>query len=694
MKVYSANEVRNIAVLGHSGCGKTTLVEAALSVAGVTSRMGRVEDGNTVSDYDPEEARRGVSINMSMVPVVWRDRKINFIDTPGYFDFVGDVKQALAAVDAVLIMVSAKAGVEVGTELAWEYAQEMGLPCFLFINGMDDEDADFDRVLNQLKDMFGLGIVPVMVPFFENGQCVGYVDTLVKSGFSYDAQPREIPASVMEEAEDAFASLVEAVAETDEELMEQFFSNETLTVEEVRQGVRGGVKTKILAPVLCGTALNKREGIKPLLDMLDRYLPPASEMRSTIEAEGADGPVTLNCTEDETLSAFVFKTIADPYVGRLSLFRVFSGVVRRDTPLFNANQNLAEKIGGLYVMRGKDQIEVSEVRAGDIGAIAKLTSTATQDTLCLKDKVVKINPIDFPAALLTLAVIPKGKGDEDKISGALSRLLEEDKTLKFEVNKETKQAVVSGVGDNQLDVLVNRLKTRYKIDVELVPPTVPYRETIKSKVKVQGKHKKQSGGRGQFGDVHMEFEPSGDMEKPYIFEEKIFGGAVPRAYFPAVEKGLQECVVAGPLAAYPVVGLKATLVDGSYHDVDSSELAFKLATSIAFKDGFMKAKPTILEPIVKVEVTVPDDYTGDIMGDMNKRRGRIMGMEKKGAKQVISAEAPLAEMLRYPTDLRSMTQGRGKFIMNFERYEEAPGDVQTKVIEARKRELEALKDKE
>jgi len=694
MKVYSSNEIRNVAVLGHSGCGKTTLVEAALSVAGATSRMGKVEDGNTVSDYDPEEIRRGVSINMSVVPVEWRDRKINFVDTPGYFDFAGDVKQALAAVDAVLIMVSARAGVEVGTELAWEYAQEMGLPCFLFVNGMDDEHADFAKVLEQMKSMFGSGVVPVMVPFFEGGKCVGYVDTLVKSGFSYDAQPRDIPDSAMADAEQAFADLVEAVAETDEELMDQFFSNDTLTVEETRKGVQGGVRQKILSPVLCGTALNKKEGIKPLLDMLDRYLMSAAEMRETIEAESKGEAITLKCTEDEALSALVFKTIADPYVGRLSLFRVFSGVVKRDSSLYNANQDITEKVGALYVMRGKDQIEVNEVRAGDIGAISKLSSTATQDTLSTKDKPIKLAGIAFPEALLSMAVVPKGKGDEDKISGAFTKLMEEDKTIKFVLNKETKQTVVSGVGDNQLDVLVNRLKSRYKIDVELITPIIAYREMIKSKVKVQGKHKKQSGGRGQFGDVHIEFEPSGDLSKPYIFEEKIFGGAVPKAYFPAVEKGLQECVLAGPLAAFPVVGLKATLVDGSYHDVDSSELAFKLATSIAFKDGFMKAKPTILEPIAKVVVTVPDDYTGDVMGDMSKRRGRIMGTEKIGTKQVISAEAPMAEMLRYATDLRSMTQGRGRFTMEFERYEEAPGDVQTKVIEARKRELEALKDKE
>ena len=695
MKVYSANEIRNVAILGHSGCGKTTLVEAALSVAGATSRMGRVEDGNTVSDYDPEEIRRGVSINMSVVPVEWRGQKINFIDTPGYFDFAGDVKQALAAADAVLIMVSAKSGVEVGTELAWEYAQEMSKPCFLFINGMDDENADFEKVLAQIKDMFGLGVVPVMVPFFENDSCVGYVDVMVKSGFCYEAEPRDIPESAMDEAEQAFADLVEAVAETDEELMEKYFSEETLTVEDVRKGVQEGIKAKIIAPVLCGTALNKKEGIKPLLDMLNRYLPPASEMNTTVEAETPKGEaITIKCDESEPLSAFVFKTIADPYVGRLSLFKVVSGVLKKNADLYNPNQDITEKAGQLFVLRGKDQVDVSEVRAGDIGAIAKLTSTATADTLCDKANPVVFSGIDFPHSLLTLAVVPKGKGDEDKISAAFQKLLEEDRTLKFEINRETKQTVISGVGDNQLDVLVNRLKSRYKIDVDLETPIIPYREMIKSKVKVQGRHKKQSGGRGQFGDVHIEFEPSGDLSTPYVFEEKIFGGSVPKQYHPAVEKGLQECVLAGPLAAYPVVGLKATLVDGSYHDVDSSELAFKLATSIAFKDGFMKAKPTILEPVVKVVVTVPEDYTGDIMGDMSKRRGRIMGTEIVGKKNVISAEAPMAEMLRYSTDLRSMTQGRGRFTMEFDRYEEAPGDVQAKVIEARKKELEALRDKE
>jgi len=696
MKVYSANEIRNVAVLGHSGSGKTTLTEAVLNVAGATSRQGRVEDGNTVSDYDPEETRRGVSISTSVIPVEWKGTKINFLDSPGYFDFAGEVKQALAAADAALIMVSAKSGVEVGTEIAWEYAQELGLPRIIFVNGMDDENADFNKVLDQLQSMFGSGIAPLMVPFTEGGKCVGYVETVGDSAFKFSggiSTPCDFPAAIKDSVQQAHDTLMEAVAETDEELMEKFLESHDLTQAEVQAGAKNGIRDGLLTPVLCGTA-GTQAGIGKLLDMLVTFMPPASEIRPTIEVEGNDGLITLNCTADETLAAFVFKTIADPYVGRLSLFRVFSGTVKRDTPLYNPKQEITEKAGHIYIMRGKDQIDISEVRAGDIGAIAKLTGTATQDTLCLKAKPVKVKDIVFPASLLSLAVVPKGKGDEDKISGAFSKLLEEDKTIKFEINKETKQAVVSGVGDNQLDVLVNRLKSRYKIDVDLVEPIIPYREMIKSKVRVQGKHKKQSGGRGQFGDVHMEFEPSGDSSKAYIFESKIVGGAVPKSYFPAVEKGLQECVKAGPLAAYPVVGIKCTLVDGSYHDVDSSELAFKLATSIAFKDGFMKAKPTILEPVVKLEITVPDEYTGDVMGDMNKRRGRINGMEKIGKKQVIAAEAPMAEVLRYSTDLRSMTQGRGRYTMVFDRYEETPHEIQLKVIEARKKELEALKDKE
>ncbi len=691
MKSYSAKEIRNVAVLGHSGCGKTSIIEAVLNVCGLTTRLGKVEDGNTISDYDPEEIRRKVSISTSIIPVEWLNNKINFLDTPGYFDFVGEVKQALSVADLALIVVSAKSGIEVGTEKAWEYAEQLGIPKIIFVNGMDDENADFDKVVEQLKSVFGKSIAPLQVPFKENNKFVGYINSIKKEGRRFVGgknEPCSVPPGMEDAVDEARLMIEEAVAETDDDLMEKFFNEERFTVDELKQGVARGVLTREVSPVICGSAA-QNIGMRGLLNSLIAFMPPASELRPLVLAKDfkTGEEIEVKCDESSPVSAFVFKTIADPYVGRLSLFRVISGVIKKDTLLFNPRQEKDEKPGHIYIMRGKEQIEVSELRAGDIGAVAKLQSVGTQDTLCSKDKPVLLKEIEFPESLMSMAIVPKGKGDEDKISQALSKLLEEDKTLKFEVNTETKQSVVSGVGDNQLDVLVNKLKTRYKLDVELLTPIVPYREVIKGKVKVQGKYKKQSGGHGQYGDVHMEFEPSHDLTTQYIFEEKIFGGAVPRQYFPAVEKGIQECVKAGPLAGYPVVGIKTTLVDGSYHPVDSSEMAFKMAATQAFKDAFMKAKPALLEPIAKVEVIVPDDYTGDIMGDLNKRRGRILGMDKEGKKQKISAEVPLAEMFKYATDLRSITQGRGMFTLKFERYDEAPNDVQQKVIEARKKEL-------
>ena len=692
MKSYSANELRNVAILGHSGCGKTTVAEAALHVAGLTSRMGKVDDGNTVSDYEAEEIRRKVSFNASVIPIEWLDNKINFIDTPGYFDFVGEVKQALRAADLALIIVSAKSGVEVGTEKAWAYASEVGIPKIFFVNGMDDENADFDRVVEELKETFGKSIAPLQVPFMENGKFAGFVNAIKKEGRKYvngRTENCDVPDGMAEAVENMHYMIEEAVAETDDALMEKFFNDERFTVEEIQQGVMNGVKTGDVTPVLCGCA-TLSIGIRVLMNSIIKFMPDALAYRPSMPATDTKTgeAVTVACDESAPFSAFVFKTIADPYVGRLSIFRVYSGVVNKETPLYNANKDAMEKGGHLYVMRGKEQIEVSELRAGDIGAIAKLQNTATGDTLCAKARPVTFAPIDFPPSLMSMAIVPKGKGDEDKIGQALSKLLDEDKTLAFEVNKETKQSVVSGIGDSQLDVLINKLKNKYKLEASLVPLVVPYREMVKTKVRVQGKYKKQSGGSGQYGDVHMEFEPTEDITVPYVFEEKIFGGAVPRQYFPAVEKGVQDCVKAGPLAGYPVVGIKATLVDGSYHAVDSSELAFKMAATLAFKDGFMKAKPVLLEPIARVDVLVPDDYTGDIMGDMNKRRGRILGMEKENGLQKISAEVPMAEIFKYTIELRAMTQGRGSYTMHFERYEEAPADIQAKVIEARKKELE------
>ena len=696
MKVYSADEIRNVAVMGHSGCGKTSLMEAMLHVTKVTSRMGRVEDGNTVSDYDPEEARRRASVSASVIPIEWNNTKLNFLDTPGFLDFVGAVKESLSVSDAALILVSAKSGIEVGTELAWEHAQE--LPRILFVNGMDDEHADFSKVVQDMRDKFGHSVAPLQIPFSEGSKVVGYIDAFTGKAYKWNGAetiPCDVPADMVSAYEEHHQFLLEAIAETDETLMEKFFGDEELTDEEKTRGLRLSIANGSLSPVLCGTATGKDMiGVAAMLDMLTALVPPASELTRKISVEKAGETVSLPCAESGAPCAFVFKTISDPSVGRISLFRVFSGVVKRDTPLYNTNHDNPEKFSTLFIVRGKDRIDVPEVKAGDIGAILKLDTTNTGDTLATKAEPYKIPPIKMPESLYSRAISSKGKGDEDKMSSSISRLLAEDKTLQFTINTETKQTIISGIGEAQLDVLVNRLRSRYKIEVELSTPLVPYREMIKGKASVQGKFKKQSGGSGQYGDVRMDFEPSGDLTTPYVFEETVVGGSVPRQYFPAVEKGIQECVKAGPVAAYPVVGLKARLTDGSYHAVDSSELAFKMAAILAFRDGFMKAKPTLLEPIMKVVVTVPEEYTGDIMGDMNKRRGRILGMEGVGKKQVIQAECPHSEMLKYAIELRSMTQGRGSFSMEFERYDEAPSDVQTKVIEARKKILEEMKDKD
>jgi elongation factor G len=697
MKVYSANEIRNIAVMGHSGCGKTTLMEAALNVTKVTTRMGRTDDGNTMSDYDAEEIKRKVSVSSSLIPIEWKNSKINFIDTPGFFDFIGAAKEALSVSDAALILVSAKSGAEVGTELAWENAE--GKPRVFFVNGMDDEHADFYKVEDDMREKFGNSVAPLQLPFRENGKVVGYVDCFTGKAYKWkgaEIEPCEsVPSDMLEKYEKQHAVLVEAIAETCETLMEKYFEEGKLSEEEMTRGIKDAIKSGSLTPVLCGTATGKDAiGVASLLDMLTTLLPSAAECTPEIDVTKGGAAVKIPCSESGSVCAFVFKTISDPFVGRLSLFRLYSGTMKKHTQIFNSNKEEAEKIGQLVFLRGKNQIDASEIKAGDIGAIAKLSNTDTQDTIATKHTPYVCPKIAFPEPLLSRAIASKGKGDEDKMSSAITKLLAEDRTLKFEIHSETKQAIVSGIGDNQLDVLVNRLKTRYKIDVELSPPLIPYRETIKGKSDVKGKFVKQSGGGGQFGVVDMKFEPSGDIKAPYIFEETVVGGSVPKQYFPAVDKGLQESVKAGPVAAYPVVGVKATLYDGKYHAVDSSELAFKMAAKIAFKDGFMQAKPTILEPIMKVTVTVPDTYTGDIMGDMNKRRGRVQGQEAVGKKAAIIAEVPLAEMQKYPIDLRSMTQGRGSFSMSFERYDEAPSDVQTKVIAARKEQLEALKEKD
>lgn len=684
MKNYSADSIRNIVLLGHGGSGKTTVAEAMAHVTGITKRQGKVEEGNTISDYDGEEVKRGFSIGSSIIPIEWDNTKINVMDNPGYFDFVGEVKQTCRAADGAIIVVSGNSGVEVGTEKAWEYAEERGLPKIIFVNGMDDDRANLHKVLQQLKDVFGKSIAPFQVPIKEGEHFVGFVNVVKMKGRRFvkdHVEECSIPEGMKEEIIPVREMILEAVAESDDALMEKYFAEEPFTLEEIQNALHNGMMEGTIVPVLCGSALNNT-GIQVLLNSIIKYLPSPVELQPTIEAEDPSTGeiVEVKCDEKEPFSALVFKTVVDPYIGRLSVFKVYSGTFTTDVELYNVNKDISERFSHLYVLRGKEQIEVSQLKAGDIGAIAKLQETGTGDTLCDKKQKVKFESISFPQSLMAMAVEPKSKGDEDKISSGLHKLMEEDRTMHVEVDHENHQQLLYGVGDQHIDIIVSKLRSKFNIEVSLATPKVPYKETIRAKVKVQGKHKKQSGGHGQYGDVHMEFEPSGNMDAPYVFEEKIFGGSVPKNYFPAVEKGLQEYVLHGALAGYPVVGLKATLVDGSYHPVDSSEMAFKMATIKACKEGIGKANPVILEPIVSVTVLVPDDYMGDIIGDLNKRRGRVLGMIPLKGKQEIQAEVPMAEMFSYATDLRSLTQGRGTYTMKFDRYEEVPHDVQEKII--------------
>lgn len=687
MKVYSSEQIRNIVLLGHGGSGKTTLAEAMARVAGITSRQGKVTDGNTISDFDKEEIKRGFSINTSCIPIEWEDCKINILDSPGYFDFAGEAKQATRVADSAVIVVSGKSGVEVGTEIGWEYAEEMGIPKIIFITDMDDDKADYGTILENLKTLFGKKIAPFQVPIRENDHFVGFVNVVKMEGRKFvkdHVEACDIPADMGSEIDPVREMILEAVAESDEELMEKFFAGEEFTLDEIQNALHKGVVDNSIIPVLIGSGLNTT-GVGVLMSAINKYMPAPKEEHTEVLGVNPDTneEVHVICEDNQPATAFVFKTIIDPYIGKVSLFRVYSGIIKRDDTLLNVSRDELEKIPHLYVLRGKEQIEVNEIHSGDIGAFAKLNNVATGDTLCAKSRPVKLEGINFPESLAYSAIIPKTKGDEEKISAGLHRLMEEDPTIKVVMDTENHQELLYGVGGQHLEIVVSRLTDKFKVGVELIKPRIPYRETIKGKIQIRGRHKKQSGGHGQYGDVVMDFEPSGDLETPYVFEEKVVGGAVPRNYFPAVDKGLQESIGKGVLAGYPMVGLKATLVDGSYHPVDSSEMAFKIATQNAYKEGIAKAKPTLLEPIASVKVTVPEDYMGDIMGDLTKRRGRVMGMNAVKNKQEILAEVPLGEMYGYSTDLRSMTQGRGIFTLNFDRYEEAPHEVQEKVIAER-----------
>ncbi len=685
---YRTEKIRNVVLLGHGGAGKTTLLDAMAYVTGATTRPGRVDDGTSISDYDKEEIKRQCSISTTVVPIKWEGIYINFLDTPGSFDFVGEVEEALSVADAAIIVVNGKAGVEVGTQQAWDYCEKYNLPRIIFVTGMDDDHASFRQVVEDLDAMYGKRIAPFHQPIRENEKFVGFVNVVKMAGRRFidekgNYEEFDIPDYSYEYLEKYREFLLEAVAETSEEYMDRYFEGDEFTYDEISQALRNHVYDCGIIPVMMGSGLNV-QGAAMLLQVIDKYFPAPNKREISGNNRDTWEEFEANYNDAKPMTAKIFKTLVDPFIGKYSLVKVCSGVLRAGSTIYNVNRDIEEKIPRLYVLRGKEAIEVKELRAGDIGAISKLTDAATGDTLA-----TRANPIVYEKAQIStpytyMAYRAKKKGDEDKISAALARLMEEDLTLKIVNDKENRQTLIYGIGEKQLDVAVSKLLSRYKVDVELYTPKVAFRETILGKSNVQGIHKKQSGGHGQYGVVQMTFEPSNDLETPYVFEECVFGGAVPKNFFPAVEKGIQECTLKGPLAGYPVVGVKATLTDGKYHSVDSSEMSFKMATIQAFKKGFMEAKPVLLEPIVELKVIVPDQFTGDIMSDLNKRRGRIMGMnpDHKG-KQIIEATVPMSELIGYSTDLRSMTGGSGHFSYEFSHYEQTSYDVQEKEVAAR-----------
>ena len=687
MKNYQSDKIRNLALVGHGGCGKTILAEAMLYTTKVTNRLGKVEDGNTVSDFDKEEIARKISISTSLIPVEWKDYKYNVLDTPGYFDFVGEVSCALRVAGGAVIVVDASSGVEVGTVKAWNYLSSQKIPRFIFVNKMDKDNVSFDKVLNELRDKFGKSVAPFAIPMGESAGFRGFVNVVDMLAREYNGKEcidKPIPAEYQGSVAQIREMLIESVAESDENLMEKYFAGEEFTLEEIHEGLRKGVISGDIVPVLVGSAINN-VGIHTLLDMIQDYMPTPSDAKSCAGINPRDDKkVERKIDVSEPFSALIFKTVVDPYVGKISLMKVCSGKLTTDMEVYNPEKDENEKIGNLFLLRGKSQIAVENVVAGDIAAVAKLQYASTGDTLCDKNKPIKFERIVFPQPTLFMAVEPKAKGDEEKIGTGLNRLTEEDLTFVVERNAETKQTLIGGQGDMHINVITNKLRNKFGVEVQLVEQKIPFRETIKGKADVQGKHKKQSGGHGQYGDVKIRFEPVGE---PFVFVDQVVGGSVPRNYIPAVEKGLRECLDNGVLAGFPVVNVKATLYDGSYHDVDSSEMAFKIAASMAFKKGMEMAKPVLLEPIMHVEIIVPEEYMGDIMGDMNKRRGRILGMEplEDGTQKVV-AEAPQTELFKYATDLRSMTQARGSFTMQFERYDEMPLHLSQKVIDEAEKE--------
>ena len=690
MKVYRTDEIRNVVLLGHGGSGKTSLAEAMAYVSGATSRMGKIADGNTISDFDKEEQKREFSISTSLVPIEWEKAKINILDTPGYFDFVGEVEEAVSAADAAVIVVSGKAGVEVGTEKAWELCDKYKLPRMVYVTEMDVDDASFRQVVQDLTERYGKVIAPHFQPIRENEKLVGYVNVIKNAARRYTGvgqrEECEIPEYCKPNLEIYRDKLLEAVAETSEAFMERYFEGDEFSVEEIRSAMRTEVMDGDIVPVAMGSNI-QAQGVANLLSDIVRFF-PSPDSRSCAGINRKTNEIFEGNYEfAKAKSAYVFKTMVDPFIGKYSFVKVCSGVLKGDDTLYNGDSDAEAKLGKIYTMVGNKPTEVSELFAGDIGAIAKLANTKTGDTLSTKNTPVMYGKTEYSKPYTYMKYVCNNKGDEDKVSQALQKMMAEDVTLKTVNDSENRQTLLYGMGDQHLEITASKLAARYKCEIRLETPKIAFRETIKKKSDVDSKYKKQSGGHGQYGHVKMRFEASGDLETPYVFEEEVVGGAVPKNYFPAVEKGLQEAVVKGPLAGYPVVGVKAVLYDGSYHPVDSSEMAFKTATVQAFKKGFMEASPVLLEPIASLTVTIPDDYTGDVMGDLNKRRGRVLGMNPvSGGRQEIVADIPMTGLFGYCTVLRSMTGGRGVYSYEFARYEQAPSDVQEAEIAKRAKE--------
>lgn len=685
MKEYPAEKIRNIALTGHGSSGKTTLTAAFLFQAGVTNRLTKVDKGNTVTDFDPDEIARKISIQSAVCHLPWKDHKINVVDCPGYTNFLWDTRASLRAVDAGVILVCAVAGVEVGTEKVWAMMDELNLPRLIVINKIERENADFDRTLEAIHQFFGRKAVPVQIPIGQEKDFSGVVDLISKKAYLFEKDESgkmkedAISGELEEAVEKKYEELMEMVAESDEELMEKYFDQGELSQEDLIRGLRQSVLAGDIVPVFVTSGLLNM-GIQPLLDGVVNLLPSPLERESIPTVDGELTPST-----DGPFAALVFKTISDPYTGRISIMRVFSGEIKGDASVYNSTKEVDEKLSGLFFLQGKEQVPTTKAGAGDIVATAKLKTTLTGDTLCAKGANIKFPPIKFPEPSISFAIQPKTRADEDRISQAVHRVTEEDPTIRIERDPETNELIISGNGQLHVEIITERLKKRYNVNVDLKPPKIPYKETIKGKSDVQGKYKKQTGGRGQYGDVKIKMEPL-PRGKDFEFEDKIFGGAIPKNYIPSIEKGIQEARKKGVMAGYPVVDFKVTLYDGSYHEVDSSDIAFKIAASMAFKKGMKEAKPTILEPIMNVEVYTPEANMGDVMGALNSRRGKVLGMEQKGNMQVIRAQVPMAEMLDFEPTLTSITGGRGSFLMEFSHYEEVPQQLQPKIIEEAIRE--------